>query len=457
MFNKISFKIGFLFFVFILIIEAFIFFTLYTNLANERVEEVMESLLARGNTHRDVLEDYYDHSTIKHVGIMESASEFIVIVTNEQEDVLISSDPVEEEMLSLIEKTKNIPPEGKIVEARWMEQKYIATSSPIMINGEDRGFVYMFAPTDFIKKTIHQLSEQFTIISVITVGLTVITIVILSRFITQPLIRMKEATEQLSKGSHHVSLHTNRNDELGDLANSITKLSNELERMKSERNEFLGSISHELRTPVTYIKGYAEIMNRPQLSREDIVSFSKIIQEEAEKLAELIRNLFELAKMDQHNFDIVRENVKICDVLYSVEKRIRPVLSEKNIHLTVNCPDGLEAYVDPNRLQQVLLNILDNARKYSSKGSQIIIDALETDDYMTIAIQDEGEGIPKDDLPYVFERLYRVEKSRSRHSGGSGLGLPIAKEIVMSHGGKMTIDSELGVGTTVTIILPKGE
>lgn len=150
MFNKISFKIGFLFFVFILIIEAFIFFTLYTNLANERVEEVMESLLARGNTHRDVLEDYYDYSTIKHVGIMESASEFIVIVTNEQEDVLISSDPVEKEMVSIIEKTvaKNIPSEGKIVEARWVEQKYIATSSPIMINGEDRGFVYMFAPTD---------------------------------------------------------------------------------------------------------------------------------------------------------------------------------------------------------------------------------------------------------------------------------------------------------------------
>src|SRR5699024_8348775 len=194
MFKKLSFKIGLLFFVFILIIESFLFFILYTNLANDRIEEVINSLLARGNTHRDVLEDHFDWYTLKHVGIMESASEFIVIITDEKGDIMISSDPVEKEMMDVVDHTNDeeIPTEGKIVEDRWNEGKYIATDSPITINGKHKGHVFMFAHTDYVKRTVDQLSNQFLIASVITVLLTIVTIFILSRLIAQPLIKMKE-------------------------------------------------------------------------------------------------------------------------------------------------------------------------------------------------------------------------------------------------------------------------
>src|SRR5690625_3104768 len=132
MFNKLSFKIGLLFFVFILIIETFLFFILYANLANDRIDEVMNSLLDRGNTHRDVLEDHFDQPTLEHVGIMESASEFIVVITDESGDVIISSDPVEEDMMEVVNHANNdkIPTEGKIVDDQWNEGKYIATDSP---------------------------------------------------------------------------------------------------------------------------------------------------------------------------------------------------------------------------------------------------------------------------------------------------------------------------------------
>ncbi|HLR42484.1 MAG TPA: HAMP domain-containing sensor histidine kinase [Pseudogracilibacillus sp.] len=457
MINKLSFKIGLLFFVFILIIESVLFFILYTNLANDRIDEVMNSLLARGNTHRDVLEDHFDRPTLEHVGIMESASEFIVVITDEKGEIIISSDPVEDEMMDVVDHTNDdeIPTEGKIVEDRWNEGKYIATDSPITINGAHKGHVFMFANTNYVKRTVDQLSNQFMLASLITIALTIITIFILSRFIAQPLIKMKEATEQLSKGKHSVELHTDRKDELGELANSITKLSRDLSELKMARNEFLASISHELRTPLTYIKGYADIINRQDASKKEIKEYTDIIREETEQLTVLIKNLFDLAKIDQNNFLIRREKVGICEIIQKVVELIQPILTEKNILVKVNCPNEITAFVDPERLQQVLINILDNAIKHSDESSQIYLDVNRTAQYLNITITDHGEGIPKQDLPYIFDRLYRVEKSRSRQSGGSGLGLAITKEIVESHGGSIDIRSQPGMGTSVIIKLKR--
>ncbi|HLR41672.1 MAG TPA: HAMP domain-containing sensor histidine kinase [Pseudogracilibacillus sp.] len=457
MFNKLSFKIGLLFFVFILIIESILFFILYINLANDRIDEVMNSLLARGNTHRDVLEDHFDQPTLEHVGIMESASEFIVIITDEKGDIIISSDPVEDEMMDVVDHTNNdeIPTKGKIVEDRWNEGKYIATDSPITINGEHKGHVFMFANTNYVKRTVDQLSNQFMLASLITIALTIITIFILSRFIAQPLIKMKEATEQLSKGKHNVELHTDRKDELGELANSITRLSKDLKELKMARNEFLASISHELRTPLTYIKGYADIINRQDASENEIKEYADIIREETEQLTVLIKNLFDLAKIDQNNFLIRREKVAICEIIQNVVELIQPVLTEKNILVNVNCPNEITAFVDPERLQQVFINILDNAIKHSDESSQISLDVNQTAQYLNITITDHGEGIPRQDLPYIFDRLYRVEKSRSRQSGGSGLGLAITKEIIESHGGSIDIRSQPGMGTSVIIKLKR--
>ena len=186
--HKLSFKVGLLFFIFILIIETFLFSILYINLANNRIDEVMKSLLARGNTHRDVLEDYFDQSTLEHVGIMESASEFSVVITNNNGDIIISSDSVADEMKEIISDTneKQIPKEGKVLDDEWSNGEFVATVSPITMNDKHEGDVFMFANTDYVKKTVDQLSKQFLITGIITVILTIITIFILSRLIAQP-------------------------------------------------------------------------------------------------------------------------------------------------------------------------------------------------------------------------------------------------------------------------------
>ena len=231
---------------------------------------------------------------------------------------------------------------------------------------------------------------------------------------------MKEATEQLSEGKHDVVLHTERKDELGELARSITKLSKDLKELKMARNDFLASISHELRTPLTYIKGYADIINRPHTTKEEILEYAKIIREETEQLTVLIKNLFELAKIDQNNFIIHRERVLLAELIHHVVERIRPVLTEKNIKIHVKCDSKMETLLDPERFKQVITNILDNAQKHSDEGSLITIEVIESVKDIMITISDEGEGIPERDLPYIFDRLYRVEKTRSKQSGGTG-------------------------------------
>src|SRR5699024_8057147 len=284
------------FFVFILVIETFLFLILYTNLANDRIEEVMDNLLARGNTHSDVLEDNFESPTLEHVGLMESASDYVVIITDATGNILINSDPIEEEMLDVMEHTdyEDMPNGGEIVEDRLTEKEYIVTDSPINIDGAHQGHVFMFAHTNTVKRIVDQLSDQFFVTGIITVLLTIITIFILSRFITLPLIKIKEATEQLSEGRNRVELSKERKDELGELANSITKLSQDLDRLRNERNEFLASISHELRTPLTYIKGYADIISRPDITDLDREEYIGIIREETEQLNVLIKNFFVL-------------------------------------------------------------------------------------------------------------------------------------------------------------------
>lgn len=459
MFTKLSLKIGFLFFACILLIESLLFYTLYVTLVNDRVDEVMESLLARGETHSAVLAASFKEETLEHVGMMEAASSFSVIVTDAKGQVLIHSDPVEPEMETVINNTNflSMPAGGQVVETHWNKKRYIASDSPVMKEGDHLGHVFMFSDTEGIARMVDHLQQQFLGAGVITVVLTVVTIMGLSRLITLPLIRMKEATEQLSLGHHQVNLMIDRNDELGELATSITKLSQDLDHLKKTRHEFLGSISHELRTPLTYIKGYSDILNRSGLSEKEKEKYAAIIQEETVRLTRFIQELFELAKMDRHEFHISKKEESLDELLESATHFVSAAFEQEGKSLSVSGGKGIRIMMDIERMQQVLLNLLDNARKYSEAGTRVFLIVSEKDDDVIIQVKDEGIGISKEEIPFVFERLYRVEKSRSRESGGFGIGLSIAKEIVEAHGGILHISSEVGVGTEATIQLKREE
>lgn len=229
----------------------------------------------------------------------------------------------------------------------------------------------------------------------------------------------------------------------------------EQHRLENMRKEFVANVSHELKTPLTTIKSYVETL-LSELENDDriIKQFLQIIDNEADRMARLVRDLLQLSKLDyQRKLDKVSE-INLKKLLESVVTKLRMSVEEKNHSLVLDLKDVV-IKGDEDKLEQVILNILSNSIKYTPKNGVISVSIVENDHSAEVRIKDNGIGIPKEDLPRIFERFYRVDKARSRELGGTGLGLSIAKEIVELHQGTIDVISEVGIGTEVIVRLPK--
>lgn len=436
---------------------AFMFFFLHEGIVESTVEEQLNSLQARGNSHRAILEKYFDDETIDHVVLMEFESTTDVIITNMDGEVLNSSTSTSPFKKYMELPSSPIPKEGLIVEADWKQETFIATVSPIYIEGEPIGLVYMFQNTTSIHSLIQRLNDHFILAGVLTVFLTIIIIFFLSKGITKPLIKMKEATSQISKGNYSVSIPKTSDDELGDLAKSIELLARGLNHLTKERSQFLASISHELRTPLTYIKGYADIVNKRTLSDDERGKYLTIIVDESNRLSQLIKELFNLAKMDQNSFVIHKERIDLNQFFKKIKQRLSPAFQEKKMYFELECETNICLHADPLRLEQILFNLLDNSMKYSEEGALIELKAWKNKNSVHVTVQDNGKGIPNEDIPYIFHRFYRVDKSRTRSLGGTGLGLAIVKELVQAHDAEIKINSKENIGTEIELIFKGGQ
>lgn len=455
---KISIKLGLWFSVCILLIEIVSMTFLHRNLVHSRVHQEYDSLLEKGNSQRDILEINSDPHTLSHISLMGSHSDTQVVVTNTKGEIILTSVEINSDIKNILDipiSNSKLPRNGKIIQEDWENEKYIATVTAFKKEGKNFGYVYMFKNTFDVQKLISQLNKHILIASILILVTILIFIFFLSKALTKPLITMKEATKKLSKGDFSVTLPKPSNDELGELSNSIQTLANDLNYLKKERNEFLASISHELRTPLTYISGYADIARRKSLDEKDRVQYLDIIQEESLRVTRLLKELFDLAKLDQNTFSINKEKVHLNEFLQSIYERVLPAFNNKGIQLVLDCPKKILVNLDPNRFEQVIINLLDNSLKYSKKSTTTILRAVAENGLIQIIINDQGMGIPNEDLQYIFDRLYRVDKSRSRATGGFGLGLSIVKQLVEAHGGEITVESQVGKGTCFTIILKK--
>ncbi|MEH6889427.1 HAMP domain-containing sensor histidine kinase [Bacillus sp. JJ864] len=455
--NKLSIKLGTYFLLLALCIESVLFVSFHTTLAQMRVDEETTALLEKGTWYRNIIEKRYREGIFERVAAMESNSpaHTKLVITDATGHVIDSSDAITKDMRKQLEqKITYIPRDGMITEDRWKESKYISTASPIVKHGVVIGYVHMFLETASIKAMIFRLTQQFVTVGALTVALTTILVFLFSRVITNPLIKMKQATEKMMKQNEPITLDIKSNDELGSLAKTIEQLSSELTYMKKERNEFLASVAHELLTPLTYVKGYTKVAKRGSLSKEEREEYLQIIEEETENITELVQDLFELAQLEQHQFAIKKQPLSLLPFAERMVEKIKPSLKKKQIDISLYCQEDFYACIDDRRMEQVMLNLLHNAHQHSHENSHITVRVLKKEHTFLIQVQDEGEGIPSEDLPHIFDRFYRVDKSRTRATGGKGIGLAVAKEIVELHGGSIDVTSEVGVGTTFTIELP---
>lgn len=230
-------------------------------------------------------------------------------------------------------------------------------------------------------------------------------------------------------------------------------------RLEHIRRDFVANVSHELKTPITSIKGFVETLLDGALNEPvDAERFLRIIAKQADRLHAIIEDLLSLSKIEQSEEDenIALELAPLAGVIDNALHACQPIAAERNIEVTAQCAPQLTARINHLLLEQAVVNLLDNAIKYSEPGRQVHIEAAATRDEVTIRVIDHGVGIAEEHLPRLFERFYRVDRARSRKLGGTGLGLAIVKHIVQAHHGNVTVDSTLGAGSTFTIHLPRG-
>jgi two-component system phosphate regulon sensor histidine kinase PhoR len=251
-------------------------------------------------------------------------------------------------------------------------------------------------------------------------------------------------------------------DELGRLGDSLNKLGGEMmrkmsevERLENVRRDFVANVSHEIKTPLTSIKGYVETLQSGALEDPKLtVRFLEKIERNAARLTALVQDILSLAKIESLEDSFQLGPVEWNEVIHSVVSRCEDAIGQKHLRLKLNIPQA-PVYVSGDReaMIQVLDNLLTNAIKYTADGGLITLTLYHKNNWAKIEVEDTGIGIPSEHLPRIFERFYRVDKARSRDLGGTGLGLSIVKHLVSGMGGEVTVTSSVGVGSIFSVRL----
>ncbi len=359
---------------------------------------------------------------------------------------------ISESWLTRLEADEYLAVERVIPET---EENIYYVVKPFIKDGKFSGGVIIFSSISELHTKMHDVRDWIIRAIIGAIILALGYTIFLSWRLSRPLVEMEKATREISKGNLETKVHVHSSDEVGSLAKAINDLSIELNDYRINRSEFLANISHELRTPTSYLKGYGNIIkNKRYQSPEELEKYAGIIESEANRLAKLIQELFELSKMEEGNVQLYRQYVDIDDLVESVVEKVTLKAQDSNNHIRVNVQPDLPAiHTDGLRLEQILINLVENAVHYTDGGDVEII-AKQHDKQIQFIIRDEGPGIPKEDLPLIFSRFHRVEKSRARNLGGSGLGLAIVAELTKHLKGEIHVVSTLGKGTCFTLSLP---
>jgi heavy metal sensor kinase len=243
-------------------------------------------------------------------------------------------------------------------------------------------------------------------------------------------------------------------DEIRLLALTFNEMIDRLNEAFTRQKRFVADASHELRTPVTAIRSMAEVALNQATTPGDYISVLHEVGAETERLGHLINDLLALARADEGRTLLDKQPVRLDLLAADVVATVEPLSVERGITLQVQAPEPITVLGDEARLIQVLMNLLDNAITYTDVGGQVTVTVESRHDNACLTVSDTGFGIAQEDIPRIFDRFYRADPARSRTTGGSGLGLAIVEWIVRAHGGTITVESQVGHGSTFTVTLP---
>lgn len=323
--------------------------------------------------------------------------------------------------------------------------------------------VMIHAPLEPLAEELKVLQRLAIYTAVGGIILAALLSLLFSRFLSKPLVKMNKAAMAMASGNYQQRIDIDTNDEIGLLANSLNTLASrlqekisQLEQQEQIRQEFVTNVAHEIKTPLAVMQGFTETMIdglvRTEQEREE---YLHNILDEINRLKRLVNELLDLKRMEEGNFNFDQGPCDLGGIINRVQRKFTQIAIEKGIYLEANIEKKLPFITcNSDRIERVLINLIANAIRHTPTGGKISLAATTKANQVYLRISDTGEGIAPEDLPMIWERFYKGDKSRTRTQGGTGLGLAIVKKIVEGHGGQINVESKLKVGTTFNIVLP---
>ncbi len=341
-----------------------------------------------------------------------------------------------------------------------VQQTLMAVAMPVMVDGNLAGVVYLTQPLRDVDAVLGDLRTRLIWSTAIALALSGLVALLLSQAITRPLQRLTTAAGAIAQGQFDHQVPVRSNDELGRLSRTFNDMTARLMAARQTQTTFVANVSHELRTPLTAIKGTVETLRDGAVDDAAVRDrFLETVETETDRLIRLVNDLLVLTRADAEGLNLRREPQDLAELSRNTIERMGPRAAERDVKMSLRAePDAPLAWADGDRIAQVLVNLLDNAIKYSHLGGTVTVQVGRMGEMVQVAVEDTGIGISANDLPQIGQRFYRADRARVRSrgtdQGGSGLGLSIAAALVEAHGGSLRIDSEEGEGTKVRFTLP---
>ena len=315
--------------------------------------------------------------------------------------------------------------------------------------------LFLFAPITGVYQAVQAVEDRLGYALLSGMAAAIVLGYFMSRSLTRPIEDIGRAAGSFAKGDFSSRTTVTGDHELGKLGQVFNAMADSLARIEQNRRDFLANVSHEIRTPIAAIQAMTEALLDGIAGPEQQKRYLETIVGQTRHMDGLVQDLLDLAQLEAGELKVNQQKIALHEQLSFILERFSPLLAEKNIRLELATPKGeLFVNADPMRLEQVMNNLISNAVRHSLPSSLISVMVDKVSPQARVSVIDQGEGIAETDLPHIWERFYRAEKSRSRNGGGSGIGLAVTQRLVLAMGGEITVESSVGKGTTFCFTLP---
>lgn len=444
MFKKISITMAVVYGLIIIVAISTLDLLIILNYKQDQLEKNQARQIMFAEIIANVIKDKLDNSMELNGTVRENSAKLDgrVLIINTQSKVLADNFSYYiGKQLDSDEVARAIESKEQIIRYYNVDnQNIMIIAAPILEGKELKGVVLISVYVDHIYQDVRDLANQVIIISAIACVIAILLSFMLGRKLSSPIEKLTLASEEILKGKLDTNVDIFRKDEIGLLADTFNKMSQELYKADTNRRRFISDVSHELKTPLTSIKVLIESLIDGSNDEAIYKEYLKDINGEIDRLTLLVKSLLTVTRLEE--VELNKENINIYYEAAAIIKLYKPFAEKHEIQLINNCDESIQIYADISKLKEVLINLVDNGIKYGKSGGYVEISCGQTDNKLELVIEDNGCGILEKDIDSVFDIFYRVDESRNRETGGSGIGLYLVKKIVELHGWSIRVSSQ---------------